>query len=119
MKKKLGKKNKTERGFSIVEFKDTTGAPCSLQASSRIGEYDDSMSRPGTSAVWLGIDEVKPIVMASQATSVGVITKKTTGWVPYPVPPQVQMNARMHLDREQVAGLILRLQEWLDHANAE
>lgn len=101
-----------------MEFKDTYGASCSLQASSLIGNYENSWSHPGTSAVWLGIDKVEPIVMASQAASVGVDTKETTGWVPYPVPPQVQLNARMHLDREQVEGLIVRLQEWLDHAKA-
>lgn len=45
----------------------------------------------------------------------GVDTAERTGWVPYPIPPGVSMTTRMHLDREQVAALILHLQSWLDN----
>jgi hypothetical protein len=111
---KLGTPRATERGFPHLEFQDQYETECSLQASSVVLDYDDSMERPGSSAVWLGVSTVKPMVMASKAASVGVSTEQTTGWVPYPVPPQVILNSRMHLNREQVAGLIERLQEWLD-----
>jgi hypothetical protein len=90
-----------------------------LQASSIIGDYEDAIDRPGTSAVWLGLNQAKPIIMASDAESVGVETKETTGWVDYPIPAQVQINTRMHLNREQVRDLIGALQEWLDDAEGQ
>lgn len=111
--KKLGKADKTERGFAIVEFKDQYDVPCSLQASSVVLS-EHGLDNPGTSAVWLGITTVKPIVMARDAARLGVQTREENGWVRYPIPEGVQLNSRMHLDRDQVAGLILRLQEWLD-----
>ena len=94
---------------AMVEFKDYYGAPCSLQASS-LAIY----KQPGTSAVWIGIDDAQPKVMASQAAALGINTEKTTGWVPYPIPKEVSLNTRMHLDRKQVKALIGHLQVWLD-----
>ena len=107
--KRLGKQRRSGRGFPLVEFKDYYGAPCSIQASS-LAIYQ----QPGTSAIWLGVDDAEPKVMASQAESVGVETTETTGWVPFPVPPEVSLNTRMHLDRKQVEALIGHLQAWLD-----
>jgi hypothetical protein len=49
---KLGKQTRTPRGFPLVEFSDIYGAKCSLRASSLAW-----LAIPGTSAVWLGIDE--------------------------------------------------------------
>lgn len=106
----LGDVAHTARGFEIVKFADRYGVACSLQASS-MAEYE----KPGTSAVWLGPDDAAPKVMASQARSLGVDTTECTGWVPYPIPPEVSLTTRMHLDREQVAALILHLQSWLDN----
>lgn len=76
----LGTEAKTDRGFPVVIFEDSHGKPCSLQQSSVIGNYEDAYMKPGTSAVWLGVDEEK----------------------------------RMHMNREQVAGLIERLSMWLE-----
>jgi hypothetical protein len=101
----LGKTKKTERGFDLIEFKDRYDAACSLQQSSLASE----------SAIWLGIDDPNPQVMASKAHEVGVSTSETTGWVPYPIPKEVFINTRMHLTRTQVEGLIRRLLYWLDH----
>jgi hypothetical protein len=50
--KVLGKVDKTERGFHIIEFKDHYGKPCSLQESS-LAVYQ----KPGSSALWLGVNE--------------------------------------------------------------
>lgn len=111
---KLGEATVTHRGFPMVEFLDCYGEKSELQCSSMIGEYDDAFERHGTSCVWLGVGDPKPQVLASEARSVGVETNKTTGWVEYPLPENVHLNARMHLNREQVKGLIDRLQEWLD-----
>jgi hypothetical protein len=69
---------------------------------------------PGTSALWMGTNDANPLVMHRDAASVGVQTDKTEGWVPYPIPEEVQLNTRMHLHRKQVAALIQHLQSWLD-----
>lgn len=103
------KVKKTNRGFEIVSFYDRYGVPCSLQQSS-LAEY----TQPGSSAIWFGVDDSQPKVMASQAGSVGVKTDETTGWVPYPVPEAVLLSTRMHLDRKQVKKLIPLLQKWLE-----
>jgi len=104
----LGKVSRTPRGFEIIEFKDHYDIPCSLQMSS-LAEY----AHPGISAVWLGTNSAQPKVMASQAASLGIQTEQTTGWIPYPIPEQVSLNTRAHLNRKQVAALIAHLQAWL------
>lgn len=111
----LGKKDKSDRGFEIVEFEDRYGETCSLQQSSMIGDYEDSMSRPGSSCVWLGIHQLKARILKSDAEDLGIeVEGEVSGWMDYPLPEQVHLFGRMHLDREQVAGLIKRLQCWLD-----
>lgn len=90
------KLTRTNRGFPIREFTDFYGKECSIQKSS-LADAD---------AIWFGIDNAEPIVMASDAASVGVKTKETTGWVPYPIPPAVSIHARMHLTRQQVKKLL-------------
>ncbi len=102
-KTKLGKLEKTCRGFSRLEFTDVYGAECSIQQSSAAC-YD---------AIWLGVNDGKPQIMASQAGKLGVKTNETTGWIPYPVPEEVFINTRMHLNEGQVKGLITHLQNWL------
>ncbi len=49
-----GEMTKTGRGFEKVIFRDTAGLDFSVQQSSAVGDYDDSISRPGTSFLWLG-----------------------------------------------------------------
>lgn len=111
---KLGRTRLTRNGFPEVAFRDSYEVPCRLSASTVIFDYPDALQRPGTSAVWLGVAEVKARVMAKHAMEVGVLTKETTGWVDYPLPEQVLVSGSMHLNREHVAGLVARLQEWLD-----
>jgi len=106
--KKLGKVTKTGRGFEIIEFTDRYGVPCSLQQSS-LAEYQ----KPGTSAVWLGTSDAQPKCLHGDARKLGVPTDATSGWVPYPIPEEVQLSTRMHLDRKQVEALIAHLQSWL------
>ena len=112
--KRLGKQKKSGRGFPLIEFEDYYGNPCSLQASS-LAIYQ----QPGTSAVWLGVDDAQPKVMASQAASVGVETTETNGWVSFPIPQEVSLSTRMHLDRKQVKALIDHLQSWLDSEDGQ
>lgn len=107
--RKLGKVGRTDRGFELIVFEDMYGVPCSLQMSSLA-----NFPQPGISAVWLGTDDAQPKVMAREAASVGVETTKQNGWVPYPIPKQVLLSTRMHLDRKQVEGLIGHLTRWLE-----
>lgn len=86
----------TNRGFAIINFSDYYDAKCSIQKSS-LATAD---------AIWLGVDDAEPKVMASQAARLGVPTKETCGWVPYPMPKDVSLNTRMHLTREQVKSLL-------------
>lgn len=102
------------QGFPAVKFRDYYDAPCGAEASSTIGDYLDSLSRPGSSCLWLGVDDPAPQIMAKDAAKLGIQTEKTTGWIPYPIPPEVLITTKMHLSREQVRGLIVRLQQWLD-----
>lgn len=116
----LGEMTATSRGFSIVKFKDGNGHDCSLQCSSAIRFRDenedehDGLIVPGTSLIWLGVDDLKPKVMASEAHLVGINTSQRNGWVDYPIPSEVLMHNRMHLDRSQVKALIGHLQNWLN-----
>lgn len=113
MKHSLGKQETTERGFKIVRFKDHYGSQCSLQQSSIWLEDNE----PGCSCVWLGVSVIEPKVMASDASSVGIKTEATVGWVDYPLPEQVTLNNRMHLDRDQVLALVKHLNQWLENGN--
>jgi hypothetical protein len=106
---KLGEVGRDARGFELIEFRDKYDTPCSLQMSS-LAEYE----QPGISAVWFGPDYADPKVMASKAARLGVETTETTGWVPYPVPREVLLTTRAHLDRAQVKALIDHLQAWLE-----
>lgn len=111
----LGEHKKTGRGFELVEFTDAYGCKCSLQQSSAIGDDDDAMDNPGSSFVWLGIDDCNPQVMKSQAQALGLPLPpgEISGWMPYPIPKEVHISTRMHLNRDQVKGLVERLQQWL------
>lgn len=90
--KKLGKLTKTLRGFHLVKFKDEYKADCSLQVS--------SIDCPG-GAVWLGVDEPKIVVIGKD------------GWKEFLLPFGAQNPSRMHLTRNQVVGLVKRLNTWL------
>lgn len=112
----LGEDKETGRGFKYVEFVDAYGYECSLQQSSAIGDTDEAMENPGSSFIWLGVDDGKPQVMKSQAKALGLELPpgEVSGWMPYPIPDEVQISTRMHLSRDQVEGLVERLQRWLE-----
>lgn len=96
------------------EFTDSHDVPCSIQQSSAIGDTEDAMDRPGSSMIWLGVNDVRPKIRASQAKEYGVSTNQQTGWIPYPIPEGVCFNDRMHLSKNQVIKLINTLQYWVD-----
>lgn len=93
MKRKI-----TDRGFSYIEFEDHYGSGCSLQKSSLATE----------DAIWLGIDDPNPQIMASK------IIDGATGWAKYPIPEDVLITTRMHLTIKQVEALIPILQNFLE-----
>ncbi len=83
---------KTNRGFSIFSFQDSYGHMCSIQKSS-------SASEP---KIWLGLDEIDAF------TNVDSRIAKFT------LPESVVVNARMHLNQEQVKKLLPILQKFAD-----
>jgi hypothetical protein len=94
----------TERGFPYAEFADHYGQSCSVQKSSLADEH----------CIWLGLNNANPQVMARDAAHVGLDTKETTGWVPYPIPSVVQLSTRMHLTQDQVRQLLPLLQRFVE-----
>lgn len=98
------KQTLTQRGFAHIEFYDKYDAKCSLQKSSLATE----------DAIWFGVDDADPSIMASDAESVGIETSEKFGWIKYPIPKSVLLNTRMHLTREQVAELLPTLQKFVD-----
>lgn len=94
----------TNRGFALIEFSDLYGYQCSIQKSSLA--TDD--------AIWFGVDDPKPQIMASQVGQVNPETGEVSGWVPYPIPDGVLISSRMHLNKEQVAALLPILQAFVD-----
>lgn len=57
-------------------------------------------------AIWLGIDDPEPKIMAVDAPSLGIKTNETCGWIEYPIPDVVNLSTRMHLTQKQVTKLI-------------
>ena len=100
---------KTHRGFAIGHFTDRYGAKCSIQKSSLATE----------DAIWFGIDDPEPKIMASKAADYGVVTNETTGWVQYPIPDEVLLTTRMHLTREQVKELLPVLKHFVKTGELE
>jgi hypothetical protein len=82
------RKNQTERGFTIIRFKDRNGENCSLQASSIATE----------SCIWLGVKNAKPMVC--------VMGK---GWKRVRFPKDTLFTTRMHLNQNQVKRLLPHL----------
>lgn len=91
------KNDTTERGFRITKFADLCGAECSIQKSSLASDY----------AIWIGITEAKPIIIGK------AVRNDLVGWVKYPIPKNVQIPTRMHLNRDQVKALLPILQRFV------
>ena len=103
------KQQKTLRGFDLYSFIDRYGAECSIQKSS-LAEED---------AIWLGVDNANPKIMAVDAREAGISTTAVNGWVEYPIPDTVIMTTRMHLTQDQVAKLLPVLQRFVDTGEIE
>ena len=86
----------TQRGFSLIKFKDHYGLPCSVQRS----------SHPIDETIWIGIEDATPQILATHAAANGIETDQTEGWIDYHIPEDVLLSTRMHLTREQVSQLL-------------
>lgn len=84
------------RGFHHLEFKDLYGIGCSIQKSSLA--TDD--------AIWFGVNDADPKILASDVNQINPETGEISGWVKYPVDERVMFHTRMHLSREQVLQLL-------------
>jgi len=96
--------SKTKRGFEITEFEDTYGAKCSLQMSFSAME----------NKIWFGVNNADPKIMVSKAKEHGLVPQGENGWMAYPIPDDVLLNTRMHLNREKVAELLPYLIRFLE-----
>ncbi|WP_212747029.1 hypothetical protein [Marinobacter alexandrii] len=97
-------KNFRVRGFQGWRFLDRYDHSFSIQKSSLATE----------DCIWFGLDDANPLVLHGDAKRLGINTDATCGWIPYPIPDEVNINTRMHLSREQVAELIPVLQHFVD-----
>lgn len=102
-------KTVTDRGFRIKHFLDSYGLRCSVQKSSLATE----------DAIWLGIDDPEPRIMARDAVKLGrddllKPDEPVEGWVPFPIPDEVHITTRMHLTQEQAKALLPYLQHFVE-----
>jgi len=95
------KKSQTNRGFDLIEFEDDRGTPCSIQESGSV-----------LPAVWIGVNDPSPKIMASQAKAFGISTVETSGFVPYPIPKEVSLTTRMFLTKPQLREFIDELERY-------
>lgn len=95
---------RTDRGFPYVEFKDTYESDIYIQKSS-VADYD---------AIWLGIRDPKPQVKARDAAKVGVKTNETVGWVPFPIPDEVNIIRQMHINKKQAKKIVKMLNRFIE-----
>jgi hypothetical protein len=119
----FGETTTTSRGFGLVKFRDEYNTECSLQISSRaVCENKDGTVDDPLGWIWLGIDNPEPQILKSKARTLGLKIPddgEYGGWMPYPLPDDVYISTRMHLNEKQVRGLITRLQIWLDSGDFE
>jgi hypothetical protein len=99
----------TQRGFLHGDFKDRYGTSCSIQKSSLATE----------DAIWFGVNDANPQILARDARALGIATEQVNGWVPFQIPDEVLLTTRMHLTREMVADLLPILQRFVDTGELE
>lgn len=98
------KRSKTDRGFKLIEFTDRYDAKCTIQKSSLATEE----------AIWFGVHDAAPKILANHAAAAGIETDQVTGWIEYPIPKQVLISTRMHLTQRQVKKLLPILQRFVE-----
>lgn len=95
---------KTARGFELQYFKDDYDEICSIQESSAWEPH-----------IWLGVHDPKASIRYKDAISLGLNLEKKypetneEGWCDYPIPDDVLISSRMHLNQEQAKELADKL----------
>ena len=84
--------NRTDRGFTVFEFQDVYGEPCTLQNSSLASE----------GAIWFGT---------------GGRIKKGPPWEDVPIPDNWLVKSRMHLTQAQVAQILPYLEYFVHNGH--
>jgi hypothetical protein len=99
--------SKTDRGFRLNQFDDLYGVSCSLQES----------SLATGNAVWFGVSDVFPKILATDAIELGLIEAAPdhTGWIDFQIPEAVQISTRMYLSQDQVKQLLTALTYFAEH----
>lgn len=101
---------KTNRGFELQHLIDDYGVEYDLQESSSCEPH-----------IWLGINRPKLMIMYKDARAIGLDLKKNDpetnewGWCDFPVPKEVLIESRIHLNREQAKDLAKRLNYFARH----
>ncbi|WP_300924617.1 hypothetical protein [uncultured Clostridium sp.] len=94
------KKDKTARGYRVFHFNDDYNITCSLQESSSVEPH-----------IWLGIDEPEHKIKYKDSEALGLGLQKLypecneDGWCNYPIPQEVLVSSRMHLNQKQAKKL--------------
>lgn len=91
------KTNKSLRGFR-VSTTDANGKECIVQESSSVDPR-----------LWIGLVSAAPQIMCRDAGKVELEPEAAYGWQTYPIPEEVFLSTRMHLDEDGVRGLIKML----------
>lgn len=110
----LGKPSASDDGLATLRFTDSLGAAAHVSASPLVTHADSEFRTYGRDFLRLGIDCVVPKILARDALALGIESAVDVGLVDYPLPPEVILEADMQLSRDQVIGLVARLQEWID-----
>ena len=95
---------KTERGFDLIEFKDSDGNQCTIQKSSSAKE----------DKVWIGISSAQATIFASEAAKQGYPTNAGQGWIDFYIPEEVIIPTKMLLNKKQAASIINTLQKFVN-----
>ena len=108
----------TGRGFELIKAVDTNGHEYSIQESSRASfESEDGYVEDPLGWLWLGIDNAQPQILKSKADDHGLKldpNEEVSGWMDYPIPKDVLLTTRMHLNETKVRELVDKLNLWLE-----
>ena len=99
---------KTLRGFEVQHFLDDYGLDCSIQESSAVEPH-----------LWFGVHRPFLKIEWWNAKKYGMEVAKESGWYDYPIPDEVLIESRMHLNQEQAKDLAKKLMFFAKHGYLE
>ena len=111
-KKTLGVATPVEFGFCEIAFEDELGESCAIQTVNDISHLLDE-SKP--KSLILGLKTTHCYISQEYAKDVGIENKvDEKGFVSFDLPDEVLINSTMRLSEDQVSGLVVRLEQWLE-----